>query len=144
MKINSLSKEDALRQLVSSENGLSDAEAAKRLSEHGFNEIIAVARTPLYMRFLRQFTHFLAILLWIGAGLSFLSAYLHPGEGMSRLGVAIIGVILINAVFTFIQEYRAEKALEALKARVIHQIKSREELGLASIKNHSQVQILEV
>ncbi|MGJ0484657.1 MAG: type II toxin-antitoxin system HicB family antitoxin [Methylomicrobium sp.] len=38
----------------------------------------------------------------------------------------------------------AEKALEALKARVIHQIKSREELGLASIKNYSQVQVLEV
>ncbi|MDA8241811.1 MAG: cation-transporting P-type ATPase [Nitrospiraceae bacterium] len=115
MKINSLSREDALRQLVSSENGLSDAEAAKRLSENGFNEISAVARTPLFMRFLGQFTHFLAILLWIGAGLSFLSAYLHPGEGMSRLGFAIIGVIFINAIFTFIQEYRAEKALEALK-----------------------------
>ncbi|MGE5300618.1 MAG: cation-translocating P-type ATPase [Acidobacteriota bacterium] len=115
MKINSLSREDALRQLVSSENGLSDDEAAKRLSENGFNEINALPRTPLFMRFLGQFTHFLAILLWIGAALSFLSAYLHPGEGMSRLGFAIIGVILINAIFTFIQEYRAERALEALK-----------------------------
>lgn len=115
MKISSLSKEDALRQLVSSENGLSEAEAAKRLSENGLNEISAVARTPLFLKFLGQFTHFLAILLWIGAGLSFLSAYLHPGEGMSTLGGAIIGVILINAVFTFIQEFRAEKALEALK-----------------------------
>ncbi len=115
MKINSLSKEEALKSLVSSENGLSEAEAAKRLSENGFNEIREVARTPLSLRFLGQFTHFLAILLWIGAGLSFLSAWLHPGEGMSTLGVAIIGVILINAIFTFVQEYRAEKALEALK-----------------------------
>ena len=115
MKINSLSKEDALRQLVSSETGLSETEAAKRLSENGFNEIREVAGTPLSLRFLGQFTHFLAILLWLGAGLSFLSAYLHPGEGMSTLGLAIIGVIFINAIFTFIQEYRAEKALEALK-----------------------------
>ncbi len=115
MKINSLSKEDALRQLVSSEDGLSETEAAKRLSENGFNEIKEVAKTPLSLRFLGQFTHFLAILLWIGAGLSFLSAYLHPGEGMATLGFAIIGVIVINAIFTFIQEYRAEKALEALK-----------------------------
>jgi hypothetical protein len=38
----------------------------------------------------------------------------------------------------------ADKALEDLKARVIYQIKSREELGLASIKNHSQVQVLEI
>jgi len=115
VKINSLSKEDALRQLVSSENGLSEIEAAKRLAENGFNEITEAAKTHLMMRFLRQFTHFLAILLWIGSGLAFLSNYLHPGGGMATLGFAIIGVIAINAIFAFIQEYRAEKALEALK-----------------------------
>ncbi len=115
MKINSLSKEDALRQLVSSEDGLSETEAAKRLTENGFNEIREAARTHLMMRFLGQFTHFLAVLLWIGSGLAFLSDYLHPGEGMATLGFAIIGVIVINAIFAFIQEYRAEKALEALK-----------------------------
>jgi sodium/potassium-transporting ATPase subunit alpha len=115
MKINSLSKEDALRQLVSSEEGLTETEAAKRLSENGFNEISETARTHLSMRFLGQFTHFLAVLLWVGAGLSFLSGYLHPEEGMSTLGFAITGVIFINAIFTFVQEYRAEKALEVLK-----------------------------
>src|SRR5512140_3468663 len=115
MKINSLSREDALRQLVSSEDGLSETEAAKRLAENGFNEIKEVRGTSLAKRFLRQFTHFLAILLWVGAGLAFLSEYLHPGEGMATLGLAIVGVILINAIFTFVQEYRAEKALEALK-----------------------------
>ncbi|MDP2156653.1 MAG: HAD-IC family P-type ATPase, partial [Nitrospirota bacterium] len=115
MKINSLAKDDALRQLVSSEEGLSEAEAAKRLAENGYNEIREAHKTHLILRFFGQFTHFLAILLWIGAGLSFLSDYLHPGEGMATLGFAIVGVILINAIFTFIQEYRAEKALEALK-----------------------------
>lgn len=115
MKINSLSKEDALRQLISSEDGLSEKEAAKRLSENGANEIREAARTPLYLRFLKEFSHFLAILLWLGAGLAFLSDYLHPGERMATLGLAIIGVIVINAIFAFIQEYRAEKALEALK-----------------------------
>src|SRR5512134_3698993 len=105
MKINSLSKEDVLRHLISSEDGLSEAEAAKRLSETGFNEIREVRKTHLAIRFFSQFTHFLAILLWIGSGLSFISDYLHPGGGMATLGFAIIGVIVINAIFTFIQEY---------------------------------------
>lgn len=93
MKINSLSKEEALRALVSSEKGLSETEAAKRLSENGFNEIREVLRASLTTKFLKQVTHFLAILLWVGAGLAFLSDYLHPGEGMATLGYAIIGVI---------------------------------------------------
>ncbi|MBI5073696.1 MAG: cation-transporting P-type ATPase [Nitrospirae bacterium] len=123
MRINGLSKEEALRQLVSSEEGLSEAEAAKRLSESGFNEIREVHKTRLTLRFFSQFTHFLAILLWVGAGLSFLSDYLHSGEGMATLGFAIIGVIVINAIFTFIQEYRAEKALEALKKLLPFQVR---------------------
>jgi sodium/potassium-transporting ATPase subunit alpha len=123
MRINSLAKEDALRQLVSSEEGLSEAEAAKRLSENGSNEIRDVHKTHLTLRFFSQFTHFLAILLWIGGGLAFLSDYLHPGEGMATLGFAIIGVIVINAIFTFIQEYRAEKALEALKKLLPFQVR---------------------
>ncbi len=115
MKINNLSKEDVFKNLVTSENGLSEEEARKRLSEFGHNEIKEAKKTPLSVRFLKQFTHFLAILLWIGAGLALLSEYLHRGEGMLMLGLAIIGVIFINAIFTFIQEYRAEKSIEKLK-----------------------------
>jgi sodium/potassium-transporting ATPase subunit alpha len=115
MKINNLSKEDVLRSLVTSKNGLTEEEARKRLIEFGPNEIKEVKKTSLSMKFIKQFTHLLAILLWIGAGLAFLSEYLRPGEGMLTLGLAILGVIVINAVFTFIQEYRAEKSIEKLK-----------------------------
>jgi sodium/potassium-transporting ATPase subunit alpha len=115
MKINNLTKEEVLKNLVTSENGLSEEEAKKRFLEFGPNEIEEVKKTSLSIRFLKQFTHFLAILLWIGAGLAILSEYLHPGEGMLTLGLAIVGVILINAVFTFVQEYRAEKSIEKLK-----------------------------
>ena len=115
MKIHNLTKEEVLRTLVTSENGLSEEEAKRRLSEFGFNEIKEAKKKPLYIRFFKQFTHFLALLLWIAAFMSFLSEYLHPGEGMLTLGIAIIAVIFINSGFTFIQEYRAEKALEELK-----------------------------
>ncbi len=115
MKINNLSKEDVLRSLVTSVNGLTEEEARKRLIEFGPNEIKEVKKSSLFMKFIKQFTHLLAILLWIGTGLAFLSEYLRPGEGMLTLGLAILGVIVINAVFTFIQEYRAEKSIEKLK-----------------------------
>lgn len=115
MTIHNLSKEEVLKNLLTSDKGLSEGEAARRLLEYGMNEIKEVRGKPLYLRFLAQFTHFLAILLWIAAALCFLSEYLHPGEGMVSLGIAITGVIFINAIFTFVQEYRAEKAIEALK-----------------------------
>lgn len=115
MKINSLSKDEVLRTLGTSEIGLLEDEARRRLSEFGFNEIDEVRKRPAIFRLFSQFTHFLAVLLWIAALMSFLSEYLHPGEGMLTVGFAIIAVIFINALFTFIQEYRAEKALEAMK-----------------------------
>src|SRR4030066_2370329 len=123
MKINNLTKEIVLQRLVTSENGLTEEEAKKRLSEFGLNEIKEVKKTALSIRFLKQFTHFLAILLWIGAGLAFLSEYLHPGEGMLTLGLAIVGVVFINAVFTFIQEYKAEKSIEKLKLLLPFQVR---------------------
>ncbi len=115
MKIHNLSRDEVFLNLVTAENGLSDEEAQKRLKEFGLNEIREVRKAPLYLKFLKQFTHLLAVLLFIGAGLSFLSEYLHPGEGMLGLGVAILCVIVINAVFTFVQEYRAEKTIEKLR-----------------------------
>jgi sodium/potassium-transporting ATPase subunit alpha len=115
MKINSLTRDDVLQSLVTSENGLTEEEARKRFLEFGPNEIREVKKKPLILKFLSQFTHFLAVLLWIATLLSFLSGYLHPGEGMLTLGAAITAVIFINAIFAFIQEYRAEKALDAMK-----------------------------
>ncbi len=115
MRIHNLSKEEVLKSLLTSDRGLSEEDARRRLHEYGLNEIREVRKKTLYQRLISQFTHFLAILLWIASALCFFSAYLHPGEGMLSLGLAIIGVIVINAIFTFIQEYRAEKAVEAIK-----------------------------
>ncbi len=115
MKINSLSVDEVFQALITSEEGLAPEEAARRLAEFGQNEISERRKRPLAFRFFAQLTHFLALLLWVAAGLAFLSDYLHPGEGMLTLGLAIVAVIFINAAFTFIQEYRAEKALAEMK-----------------------------
>jgi len=124
MNINELTKEDVFRTLVASAQGLSPEEVRRRLAEFGRNEITAVKGKSLVLRLLGQFTHFLAIVLWLAAFFSFLSEYLKPGEGMLTLGLAIVAVIVINAVFTFTQEYRAEKALEALKKLLPFNVKA--------------------
>jgi sodium/potassium-transporting ATPase subunit alpha len=123
MNVQALSRPEIIKSLATSETGLSQAEAAKRVHEYGPNEISEVKKSPLYFRCFAQFTHFLAVLLWFAAFLCFLSEYLRPGEGLLSLGLAITGVIGINAVFTSIQEYRAERAVEALKALLPFNVK---------------------
>jgi sodium/potassium-transporting ATPase subunit alpha len=120
-----MSKEEVFQSLITSGEGLSEREARRRFNEYGPNEIREVRKRPLSLKFLSQFTHFLAILLWFAAAMSFLSEYLHPGEGMLSLGIAITAVIFINAVFTFVQEYRAERALAALKKLLPFYVKVR-------------------
>jgi sodium/potassium-transporting ATPase subunit alpha len=124
MEIQTFTPEAALRALFTTQDGLTTGEAAGRLEEYGPNEIKLVRRTPLYIRFASQFVHFLAILLWVAAGLCLVSEALHPGEGLLRLTAAIVAVIFINAVFTFVQEYRAEKAVEALRKLLPYQVKA--------------------
>lgn len=115
MKIQALSHDDVFSTLFSGPRGITAEEAGRRLNEYGPNEIREMHVRSLLSRLSAQFTHFLALLLWFAAALCFLSEYLHPGEGLFRLGVAILAVIFINALFTFFQEYRTEKAIAELR-----------------------------
>ena len=115
MKIQALSHDEVFSSLLSTPSGITTEEATHRRGEYGLNEIHEVHARSMLSRLAAQFTHFLALLLWFAAALCFLSEYLHPGEGLLRLGIAILAVIFINAIFTFIQEYRTEKAIEELR-----------------------------
>lgn len=123
MNIHQLSIEEALASLKSGSNGLSAAEAKRRLVEYGFNQIEKIHHESLTLRFLKNFTHFFAIILWVAAGMAFFAESRDPGQGMGTLGFAIIGVILINGLFSFLQEYRAEKSLQALQKMLPPQTK---------------------
>ncbi|BBI98542.1 ATPase [Ferrigenium kumadai] len=101
--------------LRSGADGLTQAEAKRRLARYGPNRIEKIAEQPLVIRLLKEFTHFFALILWLAAGLAFFAEWREPGQGMATLGYAVLGVILINGLFSFWQEYRAEKALAALR-----------------------------
>lgn len=113
--IQRLSTEDVLQRLETTVEGLSSDEAQRRVVHHGPNVLVEADHYSPLRGLLRHFTHFLAVLLWIAAGLSFVADRMKPGEGMATLGWAIVGVIVINAAFAFFQEYKAERALHALR-----------------------------
>ncbi|MBI3806089.1 MAG: cation-transporting P-type ATPase, partial [Nitrospirae bacterium] len=114
LPLHQLTVAEILKHLETREGGLSPEEAQQRLSKYGPNVLEEPGHSSLIRGFLHQFTHFLAMLRWIAAALSFTAEFMKPGEGMATLGWAILGVIVINAVFAFFQEYKAERAVHAL------------------------------
>ncbi|WP_424940530.1 cation-translocating P-type ATPase [Aliiroseovarius sp. S253] len=89
-------------------SGLTVAEAAKRLEEHGPNALAAAKSTPVWHIFLRQFTGLLVLLL-IAAALVALAL----GEHIDAIAIGM--VVILNGVLGFVQEWRAETALAALR-----------------------------
>lgn len=101
--------------LHSHESGLDSAEAQQRLTQFGLNKLRRQEQVSLLRRFGAELLHFFAIVLWIAAALSFCAAFIEPGSSMATLGFAIVAVIVVNAGFSFWQEVKAERALEALE-----------------------------
>lgn len=110
-KIWAAPKGEVFDSLGSSPDGLDDSQASARLQEFGPNEIEAGKKTSLLLKFLANFYHLMALLLWAAAALAFIGR-------QPQLGWTVMGVILVNALFSFFQEYRAERATEALKKLV--------------------------
>ncbi|MBT9613773.1 MAG: cation-transporting P-type ATPase, partial [Burkholderiales bacterium] len=123
MLIQSLTTDQSLASLKTCAAGLVPTEVTRRLAEFGPNHVEEVGRENLLLSFAREFIHFFAIILWVGAALAFIAEHYDPGQGMARLGVAIVGVILINGIFSFWQEYKAERAIAALRQLLPQQVK---------------------
>ncbi len=100
--------EEVYATLGSSPTGLSAEEAQARLQRYGPNVIREAKKRPLIYSLLGNLTNVMALLLWAAAVLAFVA-------GLPQLAWAILAVILINAAFSFWQEFKAEKAVEALR-----------------------------
>jgi P-type Ca2+ transporter type 2C len=107
-KIQTLSQPEVFRTLGTRADGLTIAEAEERLARYGKNVISEVGEKRL-SALAANFTHLMALLLWAGGLIAFFA-------GLLQLGMAIWMVNLINGIFSYWQEYRAEKATKALRA----------------------------
>ena len=104
-----MDREAVLAALRTTPDGLSEEEARRRLSEHGPNELtVGKRRTPVAILF-GQFANFMILVLIAAAIVSGLI-------GDARDAMTILALVLLNGVLGFVQEYRAERSLQALKA----------------------------
>jgi Ca2+-transporting ATPase len=106
--IYTMSPEEVLKALDSAATGLSQEEAQKRLAQYGPNELQKEKRASSIKMFFEQFTDILIVILLIATALS-----VAIGEIVDA--IVIIAIVLATAVLGFVEEYRSEKAVEALK-----------------------------
>ncbi len=99
---------EVFEELSTNSQGLSFEEAQSRLQRFGFNELVEKKKKTPFLMFLNQFKDFMILVLITAA---MISGFL--GEWPDT--IAIIVIVILNSVIGFIQEYRAEKAMEALK-----------------------------
>jgi calcium-translocating P-type ATPase len=118
--VRALPAADVYAALDSSPRGLSGVEAAARHARLGANELPPPGRRRLWRRFAGQFTDLFAVVLEVASAITFLAYLLgRPRDtGNLQLAVAILGVVVLNAVIGFAQEYSAERTAEALRAMV--------------------------
>jgi P-type E1-E2 ATPase len=94
--------------MTAAARGLTDRGAAARLVRDGRNVLPRAKPVPAWRQLVAQMTHFFALMLWVAGALAFVAR-------LPQLGVAIFVVIVVNGLFAFVQESRAEHAAERLR-----------------------------
>jgi Ca2+-transporting ATPase len=100
--------DETMKQLNTKNTGLSQEEVQKRLQQYGTNELQKEKGTSAVKMFIEQFEDLLIVILLIATGLS-----IYLGEITDA--IVIIAIVLACAILGFVEEFRSEKALEALK-----------------------------
>jgi Ca2+-transporting ATPase len=104
-----LNQQELLEMLGAKPGGLQQVDADEKLQTHGLNELIREKKKPLWFKFLMQFKDFMIVVLMIAAVISGIM-------GDVTDTVIILIIVVLNAIIGFVQEYRAEKAVEALRS----------------------------
>ncbi len=108
MKFFSMAKQQVFKKVQSTEKGLDSAEAESRLKKYGHNELREEKKNEVLRIIIEQFTSFIVYILIVAFVIS-----LILGE---YLDATVIGaIIILNGILGFVQEYKAEKAIDALK-----------------------------
>ena len=111
MKWHSISIDEVLSGLKSEQKGLSSDDAARRISEYGPNQLESPSKPSPLKIFLGKFKDYMVIVLIFAALISYIA-------GESTNAYVILGIVILVAIIGFFQEYKAERAMEALRDMV--------------------------
>jgi len=121
MKFYNLNTNDICEKLKTSSDGLSSNEALKRLNDNGKNKLDEGKKDSLLKKFLYEFNDLMIIILIFAAIISFVVAIIN-GESVTD-GIIILAIVILNAIMGFVQELKADKAIDALKKMQVSKVK---------------------
>lgn len=113
MKFYNLSSEESLNELKSNQEGLSEEEAKKRLIELGPNKLKEAKKESKLVKFLSQFKNLMIVVLLIAAIVSFIISYINKESYLDS--IIILLIVFINAILGYLEEIKADQAIESLK-----------------------------
>ena len=132
-----MNKEETLKEINSSKDGISQKEASDRLLKYGYNKLRETKKKSFLARFIDQFKNVMLIILIIAAILSAFVSH-KTGEPFTDT-IIILFVVFLNAILGVIQESKAEKAIEALKKMSLPYIKVKRDGKVLSVKTEELV-----
>jgi sodium/potassium-transporting ATPase subunit alpha len=109
------SVDDLFEAFKVNKQGLTTEDAESRIEKYGTNELRVRQDIPEIFKFFSQFKNFFALLLIVGSGLALFAEQLDPGMGNLYIAIALFGVTVLNAIFTYIQQHQSEKIMESFR-----------------------------
>jgi len=115
-------RDQLFESLGSTVDGLMSDEAARRRKKHGPNQLVFHReKSPLIMLF-EEFKGMFPMLLLVSAILCFFANTLSPGEGYNFIGLALLGVVVLNAGVSFVQRYKVEQLMQSFQDYIPKQV----------------------
>ena len=136
------SESEVLNHFNTTENGLSNEEATKRLEQNGPNKLVEAKKTSMIKRFFMQLVNPMIIVLLAAAAVNLVTVIIERAQGHNESFAEffiIVGVVLLNAILGVIQEGKAEQAIEALKQMTASTCKVLRGGNLVAVKNDDVV-----
>lgn len=126
-----------LKELNSSKNGLSEVEVSKRLEKYGQNKLVETKKKSSFSKFIDQFRDLMIIFLIISAVVSFVISLIEKEPFTDS--IIIIAIVILNAILGFLQERKADKAIDALKKMQVKRVRVRRDGAVYQVNSEDIV-----